>query len=190
MDEILKTKRGNLLVSLATQNMTLKVCLIGSGAVCAVLLFGLLALAFKDPLVVGLSESGPKVLSKVGNSNELDGPEVRAFINDLLGRKFARKPTNENQLQVCDFFTEGPRASCQKSIKDQKSFVPQDFIVNELIWNSRTETANLTLKRFANFNGALSSVEGLVALKLTRRSRTANNPWGIFVESWKEDLKQ
>ena len=187
MEELLKSKRTSLLASLVSQNMTLKMALIVIGCLMGVETFALIALGLRKPIVVGLTNSGPEVLPVIENE-KMTAPQVRAFIFEVLARKFPPRPSAERLLVVCPFFTEGLKAACEKEIRDKKSFIPQDFVVKELVWNDKTETARIQLKRFANFGGSVTTVESLLALQITQRSRTVENPWGLFVASWKEEV--
>jgi hypothetical protein len=169
--------------------MTLKLTLIIAGSVIIIETIGLFAIGLKRPLVVGLSKNGPEILANV-NDDDVTGSEVRTFIFDMLNRKFPAKPTAEKLIQVCPYFTEGLRAACEKELHDKKSVIPQEFILKELIWNDKNETARLQLKRFVTFGGSLTTVESIVNLRLVQRSRTTENPWGIFIDSWKEEVAQ
>lgn len=188
MKDLLKSRRSSLLASLVSQNMTLKISLIVAGTVIFIQTIGLFAIGMKNPLVVGLAKNGPEILSTM-NDDVTTGPQVRAFIFEMLNRKFPPKPTVEKVALVCPYFTEGLRAACEKELVDKKSVIPQDFIVRELVWNEKNESARILLKRFVSFNGSLSTVDSAVNLRVVQRARTLANPWGLFIESWKEEVQ-
>jgi len=188
MDDLLRSRRSSVLSALATQNMTLKISLVVAGALLGLSTISLTILGSKKPIVVGISNNGPTVLSAL--NDDVSGPQVKAFIFDLLSRKFPSNPTSEKLLMVCRYFTEGLKAACEKEIKEKKSVIPQDFLIEELLWNDKTEIAKITLKRFVTFNGSISAAESTIQLKITQRSRTSENPWGLFVDGWKEEVQK
>ncbi|MDZ4676308.1 MAG: hypothetical protein SGI74_02270 [Oligoflexia bacterium] len=189
MDELLGSRRSSVLAALVSQNMTLKIALLIAGAILVVETITLAVVATKKPLVVGLTKSGPEVLS-FADQDEISAPQVKSFLFDLLSRKFPPNPTADKLLKVCPLFAEGLKVSCEKEIKDKKSVIPQDFLVRELVWNDRSQTAVIQLKRYASFSGSITAVESVLSIKLQQRNRTNENPWGLFVESWKEEIQK
>jgi hypothetical protein len=189
MVELLQSKRSSLLGSLVSQIMTLKVALVIAAALVLVEGIVLIALGFRKPIVIGLSNGTSEVMQKIIDE-QLTAPQVRAFIYDVLARKFPIKPNADRLLPVCRFFTEGLAAACSKEIKSKTSFIPQEVLVKEFLWNDKAETVRLELRRFATFNGAISAVDSVVLLKITQRARTIENPWGIFIDSWREEVRK
>ena len=188
MDELLKSKRSSLLSSLVSQNMTLKIALIVAGSLLAIETIALVSLGMKRPIVVGLTKTGPEILSTLEDEGST-GPQIRAFVFELLNKKFPPKPTLDKLALVCPLLSEGLKVACEKEVRDKKSVIPQDFLVQELVWNDKTETARVLLKRYANFNGSITSIDSTLNLRIIQRARTAENPWGLFVESWKEEVR-
>ncbi len=188
MNELLNSKRSSLLASLASQNMTLKVSLIVAGLVILFETIGICVVGMKRPLLVGLTTHGPEILN-ISSDEPTTGPQMKAFVFEILSRKFPPQPTLEKLVRLCPYFTDGLKATCTKELSDKKSFIPQDFLVKELIWNEKTETAHIQLKRFVTFNGSLTSIDSLLNLRIIQRSRTSENPWGLFIDSWKEEVR-
>jgi hypothetical protein len=190
MEQLLTAKRSSLLASLAMENMTLKVILVVLGSLMLVETTGLITMAFKKPLVVAIDSNQPRVLSTILDDDSVSVPELRAFISDLLSQKFSKKPTIEGQKQSCRYFAEGLREACEKDANNKKILIPQDFIVDEISWDEKSEKASLKIKRFATFNGTISSVNAKLNIKIIKRRRTAENPWGLFIGEWKEEVQK
>ena len=188
MNGTLNYSRSSLLSSLVTQNMTLKVCLISSAAIILVETIAVLSLCFRHPTIIALEKFEPRIITASVDEDEVTAPEIRAFSFDILSRKFSKNPSPENYLKICPYFSEGLKASCQKEVKEKKGFIPQDFIIQELSWDEKVGKANLLIKRFATFNGILSSVNTTLELKIAKRTRSVENPWGLFIEDWKEQV--
>jgi hypothetical protein len=190
MEDLLSSKRSSLLSSLATQNMTLKVSLIVAGIVFLIETIGFICLAFKEPLVVGLAENGPKIMAPLEEADSITLPEIRAFVFDLLNRKFSKNPLQDLQMSVCRYFSSGLRTACEKEIQQRKSVIPQEIVIQQLTWDENSEKANVQMKRFVNINGIISAIETSVVIKISKESRTEQNPWGLFVRDWKEEVRR
>ena len=190
MEELLKTKRSSLLSSLVSQGMTLKICLMVAGAIILVETVCLVCMGFKKPLIVSLENNRPELLTSQIDDGNISIPEFRAFIVEILSQKFSKTPTAEHQKLICRYFTEGLRVACENEALQKKLLIPQDFIIEEMAWNERTEAALLKIKRFATFNGIVSAIEAKLSLKLQKRQRNLENPWGIFISEWKEEVQK
>ncbi|MEQ1666203.1 MAG: hypothetical protein ABL927_12605, partial [Bdellovibrionales bacterium] len=158
MEQLLNSKRSSLLASLVTQIMTLKLSLLITGGLVIIEAILLIALGYKSPIVVGLDSDRPTILTTL-NDDELSAPQIKAFVFDLLAKKFPPKPTAQILLPVCKYFSDGLSEACENEIKSKKSFIPQDVLINELTWNDKTNIVQLLIKRFANFNGSVSAIE-------------------------------
>lgn len=186
MNDLLKSKRASLLGSLVSQNMTLKLALIVTASVILIETIALVAVGMKRPLVVGLTKAGPEILMAIEDENTT-GPQIRAFIFDLLSKKFPPKPSVDKLKLICPYFSENLQAACEKELSDKKTILPQDFLVKELVWNDKNENVRLLIKRFVSVGGNLTTVDSLINLHVVQRSRTPENPWGLFIDSWKEE---
>ena len=166
------------------QNQVLKSVVFGLVAAMLLALSAILIVAYRGPIVIGLSENGD-VLEL---SDQLTAHQIEAAIRHYVHLRYNwRKDSLGNQKLTEAMILENAIPAFRKTIQDLLKFsgtrsVEQRIFPRSIQVDQKAKTAFILADRVNVIESLKAATELKVVIKYTIGERTVANPWGVYIE--------
>lgn len=181
------------LSDLMNSNQFLKIFAVAALSLAVLSLITLLALGFKAPTVISLSESA----FELNQTDKFPKPEdqIQQAAKKYVSLRYKWEPVNVvKNLELADAFIHSTsKKAYLAAVSNVARFssekqVSQRAYVNVVDVNLQTKTVTVTGDRITSIQGMMAAGPLKVELTFESGDRTKENPWGVYFVKEKESL--